>query len=385
MVSFNKIDPEIMENVSSLKNGGEGIDCVIYVNSYKKAKESFLLKNRNFYEYPFINAFGLNLKKEEIFDVAKYSTVSYITKQTTVFTQIDVAKKVMEIDCFYDKKVYGKGITIAVIDTGICRHLDFCFPKNKIIKFVDLINGKNEPYDDNGHGTFVAGIACGNGISSGLKYAGIAPKANIVSIKALEENGETGAFKILEAMQWVYDNHKKYNIKVVCMSFGSSPTSNNDPLMLGAEVLWNSGVVVVAAAGNSGPNTKTIKSPGISGKIITVGGFDDKRREGKISEEDFVVADFSSRGPAGYFYKPDVVAPAVNIVGINLSGGYTRMSGTSVATPMVAGIACLMLEKNPNLTPNQVKTLIIKSCKKISNNKNNDGFGYIKSNNIKIW
>ena len=385
MISFKKIDPEIIKTVSLLENKDETLDCVVYVNSYFKSKEKFIDKYKNVYEYPFINAFGIKLKKDDILSIANYSLVTYIAKQTTVFAQIDVAKKIMELDAFYDREVYGKNITVAVIDTGISNHLDFCFPKNKVIKFVDLINNKQKPYDDNGHGTFVSSILCGTGISSGFKYSGVAPKADIISIKALKDNGETGAFKILEAMQWVYDNHKKYNIKVVCMSFGSSPTTNNDPMMLGAEVLWNNGIVVVAAAGNSGPNSSTIKSPGISGKVITVGGFDDKRKDGKTKEEEFAVASFSSRGPAGYFYKPDVVAPAVDISGANVNGGYTKMSGTSVATPMVAGIACLILEKQPNITPGQVKSLIIKSCKKISNSKNSDGFGFIKSNNIKIW
>lgn len=385
MSSLNKIDPSIISKVSSLENREDILECVVYVNSYKKVKDKFLDKYNVVFEYPFINAFGLKLKKEDILNIAKYSCVSYITQESTVFAQINVSKKIMQVDKFYENNIYGKDITIAVIDTGISKHLDFCFPKNKIKKFVDLINNREEPYDDNGHGTFVTGIACGTGISSGFKYSGVAPKANIVSIKALEENGETGTFKILEAMQWIYDNHKRYNIKVVCMSFGSPPTNANDPMMLGAEALWNNGIVVVAAAGNSGPETKTIKSPGVSGKIITVGGFDDRREGESYDEKSYVVASFSSRGPAGYFYKPDVVAPAVNIMGINNKGGYSRMSGTSVATPMVAGIATLILEKNPTFTPNQVKSLIIKNCKKISNNKNNDGFGYINLKDLKIW
>ena len=385
MINFNKIDPEIIQKVTAEKESAESIDCVVFLSSFYKTKEILKGECVVVTEYPFISALGVKLPKKEVFRLSNFSAVTYISKQSSVFAQVNVSKEIMGIENFYKEGICGENISIAVIDTGISRHLDFCFPKNKIIKFVDLINNIKTPYDDNGHGTFVSSIICGSGISSGYKYSGIAPKANIVSIKALEKNGETGAFKILEAMQWVYDNHKKYNIKVVCMSFGSSPTSNNDPLMLGAEALWNSGIVVVAAAGNSGPESKTIKSPGISGKIITVGGFDDKREDGKFNENNFSVADFSSRGPAGYFYKPDLVAPAVNIVGANLKGGYVKMSGTSVSTPMVAGIACLLLDKDKKLTPNQVKSVILKSCKKISNNKNIDGFGYINFKTIKIY
>ena len=282
----------------------------------------------------------------------------------------------MQLNSFYNQNFYGNNQTIAIIDTGINPHLDFVVPKNRIIKFVDLINNKNFPYDDNGHGTFVASIACGNGLKSGKKFCGVAPMANIVCIKALESTGETGAYKILEAMQWIFDNKIKYNIKVVCMSFGSSPIDKNDPLVVGAEALWNAGIVVVCAAGNSGPEMSTIKSPGVSTKIITVGGVDDHRDEyGGFVFENFEVADFSSRGPAYNYFKPDVVCPAVNIVGADYLGDYIKMSGTSVATPMIAGACLLMLNTNNKLSPNQIKVKLIKNCKKISSNYNNDGFG----------
>ena len=111
------------------------------------------------------------------------------------------------------------------------------------------------------------------------------------------------------------DNRKKYNIKVVCMSFGSMVLSSNDPLITGAEVLWNNGITVVAAAGNSGPESQTIKSPGASSKIITVGAINDNRKNGKYNEDNFVIADFSSRGPILDNYKPDLVVPGVDIMG----------------------------------------------------------------------
>jgi len=381
-----KIDPEILSIVTTEIKDEKKYDCIVYTKNCYDFKNNCLKDyDGEIYEYPFIKAFGVKLSKDRIISIANMAVVTYISKQSAVFTQISVSKKIMGVDFFYKEGILGKGITVAVIDTGISRHLDFCLPKNKIIKFVDLINNREVPYDDNGHGTFVSSIICGSGIVSGFKYAGVSPKTNVISIKALEENGEAGAFKILEAMQWIYDNHEKYNIKVVCMSFGSSPTNKNDPMIMGAEALWNKGIVVVAAAGNSGPEEKTIKSPGASGKIITVGGFDDKRMEEKFVEENFEIANFSSRGPAGYFYKPDVVAPAVNIVGANSKGGYVKMSGTSVATPMVAGIVCLMLNKFPHLSPNQIKAMLSKTCKKITNNKNNDGFGYINLKGLNIW
>lgn len=187
--------------------------------------------------------------------------------------------------------------------------------QNRICEFVDFVNGKQQEYDDNGHGTFVCGVCSGSGCLSNFRYSGIAPKTNVFALKALDGKGEASANKILDAMQWVYENHKEKNIKVVCMSFGSEPLGKSDPIMLGAEALWNEGVVVVAAAGNSGPEYQTIKSPGISSKIITVGGIDDNRYDSKsFNRKYFEIADFSSRGPAFRHVKPDIVAPSVDIV-----------------------------------------------------------------------
>lgn len=376
MTNFiHKICPELLK-VVSLNIAEPLTNCIIYTNDYRKLKAQIEVSGIKVLEYPFINAIGAKLNSSQIIKYAKQNCVKFISKQAKVSTLIQTSKKIMRVENFYNKGIYGENTTIAIIDTGINPHLDFVLPENRIIKFVDLISNKKNPYDDNGHGTFVASIACGNGFISGKKFCGIAPKAKIISIKALEDTGETGAFKILEAMQWVYDNKQKYNIKVVCMSFGSVPLSKNDPLVLGAEALWNIGITVVAAAGNSGPEQQTIKSPGFSSKIITVGGLDDKRQNDKFKEENFEIAYFSSRGPAGFFYKPDLVAPAVNIIGASLDNEfYTKMSGTSVATPMIAGICCLILSKYPYLTPDQLKIRLLRNCKEITGNKNIEGFG----------
>ena len=233
------------------------------------------------------------------------------------------------------------------------------------------------------HGTFVAGIIGGSGIVSNFKYRGVAYGCNIISLKALNESGETGAFTILDAMQWVYDNRKKFNIKVVCMSFGSTPLSFNDPLSKGAETLWNAGITVVAAAGNSGPNSETIKSPGINNKIITVGALDDCRDDLDCFDmNNFKIAEFSSRGPAFKYFKPDCVAPGVNINGLSNNKNYTKMSGTSVATPFIAGICALLNEKYKNISPDQIKYILLNKCIKITGERNLEGFGLIDCKNI---
>mgnify|MGYP002802448562 FL=1 len=146
--------------------------------------------------------------------------------------------------------------------------------------------------------------------------------------------------------------------------------------MLGANALWKDGVVVVAAAGNSGPKESTIKSPGISPEIITVGGFDDNRFDDNSFNKDFFeMANFSSRGPALRHFKPDLVAPSVDITSCGIKNFYTKLSGTSVATPMIAGVVCLMLERFPNLTPNQIKTRLLQGCSSIGFDANSEGYG----------
>ena len=258
-------------------------------------------------------------------------------------------------------------------------------PKKRIIKFVDLINNKSSPYDDNGHGTFVASVFGGNGIVSGNKYIGIDNNINIISIKALDKNGESGAFNILKAMQWVLDNKNKYNIKVVCMSFGSMVIEKNDPLVLAAEVLWNNGICVVCAGGNSGPEKSTIKSPAASSKIISVGALDDKRHNESYNIENFKVAEFSSRGPIFNNYKPDIVASGVNVksaCNFGLEGKfYDTMSGTSIATPVVAGLCSLIISKKPKLSPSEIKNILIKNSNRITGDRNIEGFGWVNLKN----
>ena len=375
---MHKIDPNLVKEVDALSCFNKNIECLICSNNYNLTKKS--LKNFDFIEFPFINAFGLTLNKDNIYFLAKFHHIDYITSEAKVYSQINIAKKVANIDKLTLQGYTGSGITVVVIDTGIYPHIDFLLPKNKIIYFKDFVNNKNFAYDDNGHGTFIAGVIAGSGRIN-KKYTGVAKNVNLISLKALDNKGETGAFTILQAMQWVYDNKQKYNIKVVCMSFGANPLQNNDPLLKGAEKLWNSGITVVAAAGNSGPSEKTIKSPGISSKIITVGALDDKRNDlEETYEKNFAVADFSSRGPAFNYFKPDLIASGVEIKGLkNDKNLFTKMSGTSVATPIVAGVCCLLLEKYPKLSPNQIKYLLLNHCKPLTKNKNLEGYGIINA------
>jgi len=367
-----KIDSRISEVITALEQKGQ-LECLVRTRN-SRAYESYINKFGERVEegFPFINSFSVNLTKKEITSLSYSDSVVYISSMSNVFALMNVAKKVLHIPSF----MYGEGQTICFIDTGIRPHCDFLLGEKRIVKFEDFINDKKECYDDNGHGTFVAGVCSGGGLLSVGKYSGIAPKSKIISLKALDKKGEANSNKILEAMQWVYDNKEKYNIETVCMSFGSDPIGLNDPIMLGAEKLWDYGITVVAAAGNSGPEFQTIKSPGVSRKIITVGGFNDNRIDDKdFNPNYFEMANFSSRGPCYRYFKPDVIAPAVDIISCGKDKDYVKLSGTSVACPMVAGMCALIKEKEKNLSPNQIKNQLLSICKPVFYNRNIEGYG----------
>ncbi len=381
-MNVNKIDRRLLNEIAILSKDKK-LPCFVYSKNLNKTRQT--LKDRNIHildEYLFINSFYCKASQKEIYSLSNFDSIKFISSNAVANCMMYVSKQILRSEAF---PYYGEGVGVAFIDTGLSPHCDFMIGKNRVELFKDFIANKKNMYDDNGHGTFVCGVCSGNGVLSKFKYSGIAPKSKIFSLKALNEKGEAGANKILDAMEWVYDNHKKYNIKVVCMSFGSEPLGHNDPIMLGADALWKDGVVVVAAAGNSGPEYQTIKSPGISSKIITVGGIDDNRYDdANFNRKYFEIADFSSRGPAFRNIKPDVVAPSVDIISCGTKNPYTLLSGTSVATPMIAGLCCLFLEKDPTLKPDQIKNILLKICQPLGFEMYLEGYGLPNLEKLKI-
>lgn len=369
---LHKIDKNLL-NVNILSFQPQSV--IVYVQNFITAKIILQRKFKILGEYPFISALALSANHQEIFSLASNGNILYIASVTCAKTLSYTSKKFINIHNLHDSGITGKNIRIAIIDTGCYPHIDLVLGQNRIIKFIDLINAKTYPYDDNGHGTFVTGVLAGNGLHSSAKFSGVAKNSELIIIKALNSEGQTQAFKVLEAMQWIYDNHKKYNIKVVCMSFGSAPLAKNDPLSLGANSLWDSGIVVVSAAGNDGPKPSTIKSPGSSSKIITVGAVD-------TIKSTIQMAKFSSRGPIFNTIKPDLVAPGVEITSLaNNKSFYTKMSGTSVSAPFVAGVVALILQTNPNLTPNQIKAILLNSSTPLPFSVNDCGAGLLNAKN----
>ena len=218
----------------------------------------------------------------------------------------------------------------------------------------------------------------------------MAPEAYLIGVKVMDKDGSGNSSDIIAGMQWVVDHQQEYNVRIMSLSLGAKPSNSRfDPLAAAVEAVWKKGIVVIAAAGNAGPKQSTIATPGISPMILTVGAVDDKRTP---KYEDDEIANFSSRGPAsGRQVKPDLVAPGVNITATKTdreyTGGlrsqtmnepYTQMSGTSVATPVVSGAAALLLSKNPDMTPSELKETLMKNTFNMSGvNKFAQGSGIL--------
>ncbi|MBQ6555549.1 MAG: S8 family peptidase [Firmicutes bacterium] len=268
----------------------------------------------------------------------------------------------------------GRGITVCVLDTGIEKNGD----TGRILAFKDFVGGAAKAYDDNGHGTHVCGIICGSGAASNGRYRGIAPDVGLIVLKTLNSKGQGISDDVLSGMRWVSENRKKYNIRIVNLSIGTGSTDVNDPLVLGAEELWESGVVVITAAGNGGPARGSVSTPGISKKVITVGSCDDNL-SGTISFGSGEKSNFSGRGPTREcVIKPDLVAPGSNIVSCGTGGkAYRVLSGTSMSTPMISGAAALLLEKHPDLTPNELKLCMKNACRSLELPPNQQGRGLL--------
>lgn len=273
-------------------------------------------------------------------------------------------KKLIHTDYAYKIGLTGKNITIAIMDTGIAPHIDF---GDRIVGFHDLYQHRVGIYDDNGHGTHVSGIIAGNGTMSmknagGLDYSGIAPEANLVILKVLDEKGNGNTARVLEGIAWILKNKDVYHIKLLNISVGMLPSAGakeQQELLAAVDEVWRQGIMVVAAAGNNGPKNNTVTIPGISRKILTVGscddtGIDDTRKGIQLK------SGYSSEGPTECcIIKPEILAPGTNITSCSKDGkSYQVKSGTSMATPVVTGALALAFQKYPTLSPAEMKLRI---------------------------
>ena len=310
---------------------------------------------------------------------------------------------------FYDQAVFvqsawnqydGSGIGIAVIDSGITNNGEF---GSRIVYSQNFVSGQTSTTDPYGHGTHVAGILAGNGANStgstfSKTFLGVANNAKLVNLRVLDQAGSGTDSAVIAAIQQAIQLKSTYNIRIINLSLGRGVFGSyaQDPLCQAVETAWKAGILVVVAAGNDGRNNaagtsgySTINAPGNDPYVITVGAM---KPMGTPDRADDLIASYSSKGPTlfDHVVKPDIVAPGnqvistlsstsatlftsqnsvptnyySNIGSTAASSAYFKLNGTSMAAPIVSGAAALMLQKSPNLTPDQIKARLMKTAYK---------------------
>ncbi len=279
-----------------------------------------------------------------------------------------------QIGVFSEKEARGTGIVIGVLDTGVGHHPDL---KGKIVCFKDFVKRRSLMYDDSGHGTHVCGILCGSGKISGGRYEGIAPGARLVVGKVLDGAGDGSTESMLAGLDWILQIREKYGIRILNISVGIGnleEESKEKALREKLEQVWDSGILVVCAAGNKGPGVGTISRLGESNKVLTVGCHDGKyfkNMRGRCES-------YSGCGRTdGGFRKPDLVAPGTDIISCNVYNGYIAKSGTSMATPIVAGAAALAFERHPDMSNELCKQKLQFSATDLGIPWNRQGWGMV--------
>jgi serine protease AprX len=289
----------------------------------------------------------------------------------------------------WNKGITGKGVDIALIDTGLAPVKGLTV-QGKVVNGPDLsFESQSDAlryHDTNGHGSHLAGIIAGRDDSvtsiTGRErgdpdsFLGIAPDARLINVKVANAVGGTDVSQVLAAIDWVVQNRNKdgMNIRVLNLSFGTDGSQDYriDPLAYAAEVAWRKGIVVVAAAGNSGFGDAKLNNPAYDPYVLAVGASDPKNTPYDVSDD--TVPGWSSRGDG--VRNPDLVAPGKSVVSLRVQNSHIdlvhsegrvndrffRGSGTSQSAAVVSGAAALVLQQRPGLTPDQVKKLLVSTA-----------------------
>jgi serine protease AprX len=340
---------------------------------------------------PIVAGFAATLPAAAVDQLARLAGVRAVTPDSRVHIQAAAAgsgirsvyPKAIKADAVWQRGVTGRGVTVAVLDTGVASVPDLA---GRLVQVRNDLTGQTTPCknlsgeldcnDRYGHGTFIAGLIAGNGASSGGTWKGVAPEASILSVKAAGADGSADVSNILAAIQWVVSFKDRYNIRVLNLSLGTDSTQDwrVDPLNYAVERAWAAGMTVVVAASNLGPAAGTVTKPADDPWVITVGATDDRGTAGLSDDR---LPDFSGRGPTAHgLAKPDLAAPGAHVVSLRapgstidsrfpnyVDGSYRQGSGTSMATGVVSGAAALMLQANPGFTPDRVKHALVATAR----------------------
>ena len=283
--------------------------------------------------FSLIPAVSATLHPADVIAVSNQANVTYISLDRQLGATLDYSAGAVGAPVAWSYGLNGSGVGIAVIDSGVYNHPDLNAANSshsRVVYRQSFIGG--ELNDDFGHGTHVAGIVAGNGSSSDQPgafrtFKGIAPNANLIDLRVLDQNGASSDSVVIAAIQKAVQLKSQYNIRVINLSLGRAVFEgcSQDPLCQAVEAAWKAGIVVVVAAGNEGrAGYSTILSPGSSPHAITVGAM---KTENTMATSDDLIASYSSRGPTNVdlIAKPDVVAPG-NLVDSLLAPGSTLAS-----------------------------------------------------------
>jgi serine protease AprX len=400
-----KIDPSV-QTVLDETGGGMAVPVIVYAPDNLASVADTLPLGVDTINVPVVDGIAACLTPEEIALLAAEGFVAGIVADNPVFgvdyaSSMDITNLAVGLADLVPPTAggpTGRGITVAIVDSGVTTTTDL--DSSRIIGWKDFVNKRKTPYDDAGHGTFVAGLIAGDGTASlplenggqaTMQYRGVAPAADIVGIKVLDDTGEGRASSLIAGIAWAINNRDKYNIRVLNISIGGDQVgpAGMDPIALACEAAWKHGIVVVCAAGNEGDfGLGSVVSPGNDPYVITVGALDTRQT---ADRSDDAVAAYSSWGPTLFdeIAKPDIVAPGNRLISLrapdsyidaNFSANlipvanyipgapadatpaYLMLSGTSTSAPVVAGAVALMLQKKPGLSPDDVKLRLMASA-----------------------
>ena len=323
------------------------------------------------FRYWLIDSIAGTVELERLHELVKLPRVVFVELDGVLGIQMQDVVPAHGVDLVWQDTGYtGAGVTMAIIDTGIDGNhtaLDDLDDDNatndpKIVAFYDAINNPGAtngseifPYDDNGHGTHCAGITAGTGAPD-YQHIGVAPQANLVGVKVLDGGGSGSFAAVMAGMEWTVEKRHDFNIRAASMSLGALTgaiewtSSEEESVNRMANEMVRAGVTLFIAAGNSG-GSATIGTPGSAEDVITVGSLD----------KDTAIAVYSSQGPTEEGrVKPNLafVGSSVNAPDANTGDGYVALSGTSMATPGAAGVAVLMYQANPDLSPFDVRNIM---------------------------
>jgi len=361
--------------------GGKISVLVDFDHMPTKADEQLLIDEVGFdpsWRFHHIPIIAGTIETNLLDELLEVKGVVFLTLNGEMRMTLDNAIGIHHVDTVWDYGYTGEGISIAIIDTGIdplhvgLNDFDDDPTTNdpKVVAFYDALDdsgddgsGETEPYDDQGHGSHCAGISAGTGAvdenpmggDDSKPYRGVAPDAWLVGVKVLDSGGSGSFAEVMRGMEWTIDNKIKYNIRAASMSLGGVwlvelTQEQEERITHLANEMVAAGISLMIAAGNSA-GYGTIGTPGAAKDVITVGATEDSKD----------LAVYSSKGPTheGQI-KPNVAAigSAVMSVEANSGNGYASYSGTSMATPMVAGMAVLLLQANPDLQPLMIRTIL---------------------------